>query len=137
MAFVLHPRLAADTAAIADWSLSRVLLMNDKRFAWIILVPRRPDVSELFELDENARTMLMGEIARVGERLKGWARAGGGCDKINVGAIGNRVAQLHVHVVARTRTDPAWPDPVWGRGDPVPYGAAELSRVVAELREAL
>jgi diadenosine tetraphosphate (Ap4A) HIT family hydrolase len=137
MAFVLHPRLAADTAVIADWSLSRVLLMNDKRFPWIMLVPRRPDVSELFDLDENARTHLMGEISRVGQSLKSWAKARNGCDKINVGLIGNMVPQLHVHVVARTKTDGAWPGTVWAAGPAVSYGAAELQRIAAELRDAL
>lgn len=137
MAFVLHPRLMADTAGIADWSLSRVLLMNDKRFPWIVLVPRRPEISELFDLDENARTVLMTEICRVAERLKIWAKTRGGCDKINVGIIGNMVPQLHVHVIARTRGDSAWPGVAWGGGQAVRYGAAELSRMVGELRDLL
>jgi diadenosine tetraphosphate (Ap4A) HIT family hydrolase len=137
MSFVLHPRLMADTAGIADWPLSRVLLMNDKRFPWLILVPRRPELSELFELDEQTRAQLMNEIARVGERLKSWAKSRGGCDKINLGCIGNLVPQLHIHVVARVKGDAAWPGTVWGAGQAVHYGAAELSRVVAELRDVL
>lgn len=137
MSFVLHPRLMADTATIADWPLSRVLLMNDRRFPWLILVPRRPELSELFDLDEHTRTQLINEIARVGERLKSWAKSRGGCDKINLGCIGNLVPQLHIHVVARVKGDAAWPGTVWGTGQAVPYGAAELSRVVAELREVL
>jgi diadenosine tetraphosphate (Ap4A) HIT family hydrolase len=137
MSFVMHPRLTADTAAIADWPLSRVLVMNDKRYAWIVLVPRRPDVSEIFDLDEAAQVTLIGEIARVSERIKHWARARGNCDKVNIGTIGNLVPQLHVHVVARAKGDPAWPGTVWGVGTPVPYGAAELSRVVTELRDTL
>ena len=137
MTFMLHPRLAADTAMIADWPLSRVLLMNDKRFAWITLVPRRPDVSELFDLDAGSRSVLMSDIARVAERLKVWARMRGACDKINIGMIGNIVPQLHIHVVARHRGDAAWPGTVWGVGKAVPYGAAELSAVVTELRDFL
>lgn len=137
MAFVLHPRLMADTAVIADWSLSRILLMNDKRFPWIVLVPRRPDLHEFFDLDEAARGVLMGEIARVGERLKAWAKPRGHGEKINVGIIGNLVPQLHIHVVARAKGDAAWPGPVWGAGTAVHYGAAEQSRVVEELRAAL
>ena len=137
MDFDLHPRLAADTAFIADWSLSRVLLMNDKRFPWIILVPRQAGASEIFDLDQAARSMLMGEITRAGERLKPWARAQSGCDKINIGSLGNMVAQLHIHVVARAKTDAAWPGPVWGAGQPVPYYTAELARLAAELRDAL
>lgn len=137
MSFVLHPRLAADTAVIADWPLNRVLLMNDKRFAWIVLVPRRADVSEIFDLGEAARSVLTSEIARVAERLKIWAAARGSCDKINIGMIGNVVKQLHVHVVARAKDDGIWPGTVWGVGQAVPYTAGDLSRVVGELRDAL
>ena len=137
MGFVLHPRLTADTAVIVDWTLSRVLLMNDKRFPWIVLVPRRPNLIELFDLDETSRTVLMTEIARATERLKRWALRHGGADKINVGMIGNLVPQLHIHVVARRRGDPVWPGTVWGAGQPEHYGAAELMRMVGELRDAL
>jgi diadenosine tetraphosphate (Ap4A) HIT family hydrolase len=137
MAFVLHPRLMADTAVIVDWSLSRVLLMNDKRFPWVVLVPRRPNATELFDLDEPSRAVLTNEIARAAERLKNWARSHGGADKINVGTIGNLVPQLHVHVVSRRKGDAVWPGTVWGAGQAEHYGAAELMRVVSELRDAL
>jgi len=137
MAFVLHPRLMADSAVIVDWSLSRVLLMNDKRFPWIVLVPRRPNLVEVFDLDATSRTLLTDEIARAAERLKKWAQFHGGADKINVGIIGNMVAQLHVHVVARKKGDAVWPGTVWGAGQPEHYGAAELMRMVGELRDAL
>jgi len=137
MTFVLHPRLLADTAWIADWPLSRLLLMNDTRYPWVLLVPRRPDVSELFDLDEEVRATLMGEIARAAARLKSWPSAGGTGDKINIGMIGNMVPQLHIHIVARRRGDPAWPGTVWGAGQAVPYGADELARVVGTLREHL
>jgi diadenosine tetraphosphate (Ap4A) HIT family hydrolase len=137
MAFVLHPRLAGDTAVIADWPLSRLLVMNDKRFAWIVLVPRRSDVSELFDLDDGSRSILTNEITRVAKGTKAWAQTRGACDKINIGVIGNLVPQLHVHVVARSKDDAAWPRTVWGVGKAIPYGAAELSRVVTELRDVL
>ena len=137
MGFVLHPRLMADTAVVVDWSLSRVLLMNDKRFPWIVLVPRRPDIVELFDLDAAARATLSNEIARAAERLKEWARRHGGADKINIGAIGNLVPQLHIHVVSRRKGDALWPGTVWGAGQAEHYGAAELMRVVSEMRDAL
>ena len=137
MDFALDARLAADTTFVADWSLSRVLLMNDRRFPWVILVPRRAGVSEIFDLDESVRAVLMGEIARAAEKLKAWARAHGGCDKINVGSLGNMVPQLHIHIVARSTTDCAWPGPVWGVGQAVPYGAEELALVITELSGAL
>lgn len=137
MGFVLHPRLMADSAVIVDWSLSRVLLMNDKRFPWIVLVPRRPNAVELFDLDQSSRTLLTNEISRAAERLKGWAGMHGGADKINIGIIGNLVPQLHVHVVARKRGDAVWPGTVWGAGQAERYGAAELMRVVGEIRDVL
>ena len=137
MAFTLHPRLAADTAVIADWPLSRVLLMNDKRYPWLVLVPRRPDLSDITDLDEAARASLMGEIGRVSVKLKAWVIGHGGYTRINVGMIGNIVPQLHIHVVARVKGDPAWPGVVWGAGQSVPYGAGELSNLVAEFRAFL
>jgi diadenosine tetraphosphate (Ap4A) HIT family hydrolase len=137
MAFVLHPRLMADTAVIVDWSLSRVLLMNDRRFPWIVLVPRRPNIVELFDLDAASRAVLTNEIARAAERLKDWGRTHGGADKINIGLIGNMVPQLHVHVVSRRKGDTLWPGTVWGAGQGEHYGAAELLRVVSDLRDTL
>jgi diadenosine tetraphosphate (Ap4A) HIT family hydrolase len=122
---------------IVDWSLSRVLLMNDKRFPWIILVPRRPNAVELFDLDEASRAVLMNELGRAAERLKSWAGRHGGVDKINIGMIGNLVPQLHVHVVGRRKGDAAWPGTVWGTGQAEHYGAAELMRVISEIRDAL
>src|SRR5689334_19074559 len=108
MDFFLHPKLAADTVFLADWSLSTVLLMNDGRFPWIILVPRRVGVNEIFDLPEIDRAVIMGEIVRAGENLKAWARLHRGCDKINIGGLGNIVSQLHIHVVARSEGDAAW-----------------------------
>ena len=137
MSFELHPRLEADTNFALDWPLCRVLLMNDKRFPWIVLVPRRTGLTELFDLDEAARATLMSEIARAGTKLKSWAIAHGGCDKINIGIIGNVVPQLHIHVVARNKSDAAWPAPVWGSGQSLPYGAAVLTKLAAELRDFL
>jgi len=101
MTFVLHPRLEADTGFIADWPLCRVLLMDDARFPWLILVPRRANVTEIHDLIEQDRTVLMPEISRASQSLKRWAELRGGCDKMNIAAIGNLVPQLHVHVVAR------------------------------------
>ena len=132
-AFVLHPQLAADTLKICDWPLSRVLLMNDKRFPWLILVPRRHGIAEFFELEAADRDLLTGEIVRASEILKQWAVSRTGCDKLNVGMIGNIVRQLHVHIVARRTVDAAWPFPVWGKGDPVRFPATELEGAVAEL----
>lgn len=127
--FSLHPRLASDTAPVADWPLSRVLLMNDARYPWLILVPRRADAVELFDLDPVDRVQLTDEIARASQTLKRISFAA----KINVGALGNLVPQLHVHIVARNPGDPAWPGPVWGHSPAVPYGDDAKATLIAEL----
>lgn len=135
--FRLHPQIAGDTASICDWPLCRVLLMNDARFPWIILVPRRAEVSEVIDLTKQDRGSLMGEIARASTNLKSWSAMRGGCDKLNVAMIGNLVPQLHIHIVARRRTDSLWPKTVWGRRDPVRYTADELATAVRELADLL
>lgn len=127
--FVLHPRLTADTTPVTDWALSRVLLMNDARYAWLVLVPRRHDAVELFDLSESDRRVLIEEIARAGRILK----AVSGAMKINVGALGNLVPQLHVHVLARHSGDPAWPGPVWGHSAAVPYSTSARDALIAKI----
>jgi diadenosine tetraphosphate (Ap4A) HIT family hydrolase len=131
--FVRHSQLAAEAALVCDWPLSRVLLMNDMRFPWLILVPRRKDIAEFFDLEAADRNLLSGEIARAGVILKHWATSRTGCDKLNIGMIGNIVRQLHVHIVVRRTTDACWPFPVWGRGDPERYPTRAVERAVAEL----
>ena len=131
--FSLHPQLEADTTPVVDLPLTRVLLSNDANFPWLILVPRLPGIVELIDLEENAQIQLTGEIARVSAALK----AVTSCDKLNVAAIGNVVPQLHVHVVARYRTDIAWPKPVWGAAPAKPYDEAARAKLAASLRQAL
>lgn len=132
-AFALHPRLAADTAPVADWGLSRVLLMDDARYPWLILVPRRQDLAELHDLSHAEGLVLMEEIRRAGAGLKRLT----GAAKINVGALGNLVPQLHVHVVARDPGDAAWPGPVWGHGAPVRYEAEARRLLLGKLANGL
>jgi diadenosine tetraphosphate (Ap4A) HIT family hydrolase len=131
--FVLDPRLAADTIPIAALPLSAALLMRDANYPWLILVPRRAGVSEIVDLDAADRVALIEEIARASAALRSVVQP----EKLNVGALGNVVPQLHVHVVARRRGDPAWPGPVWGRARvPYPAGAAETlaAALAAHLR---
>ncbi|HEX4768570.1 MAG TPA: HIT domain-containing protein [Lichenihabitans sp.] len=132
-AFTLDPHLAADTLPVGDLDLCRVLLMNDARFPWLILVPRRERLVEIVDLPPSERAMLMDEIARCSQALRDVSRP----EKLNVGALGNRVAQLHVHVIGRFRDDAAWPDPVWGRGAPQRYEDAAGPRLAASVRVAL
>ena len=131
--FTLHPRLAADTVPVTEWSLCRVLLMNDANFPWLILVPEAPDAVDLHDLDPRQGAQLMREI----QRAAGVLREHVGADKMNIAALGNVVPQLHVHVIARFHTDPAWPRPVWGVVPARPYSEEELAAKVASLREAL
>jgi diadenosine tetraphosphate (Ap4A) HIT family hydrolase len=133
MSFALHPRLAEDTDFVGDLPLCRVLLMNDCRWPWLILVPRRASLVELSDLDAAGRALLIEETARAAQWLKTYAKA----DKINVGALGNVVPQLHVHVVARRAGDSAWPGPVWGFGAPVPYQRGASEDLIVGLRSAL
>ena len=131
--FTLHERLAADTVELVRWPLSLVLLMKARQWPWLILVPRRPAIREIYELPDADQQVLMAEIARASRRLAQLVRP----DKINVAALGNMVPQLHVHVIARFAGDPGWPGPVWGAVPPEPYAENELTQEVASLRRIL
>lgn len=111
----LHPRLAADTHRLASWDLCEVLLMDDARYPWLVLVPRIADAIEVIDLPPLRQRQLWDEVARAARAL----RVAASPDKLNIGALGNLVPQLHVHVIARSTTDAAWPAPVWGHGLPV------------------
>lgn len=126
--FAMHPQLSADTFVLGDWPLCRVLRMNDRLYPWVILVPRVADVREIIDLAEADQQQLMTEIARASRTLKTLLNP----DKLNAAALGNAVPQLHVHVIARYKTDPAWPRPIWGVKPPVAFGDdadAELARL--------
>lgn len=129
--FALDPRLAADTRPVGDLPLSRVLLMDDARFPWLVLVPRRAGLVELDDLPRDDRITLLDEIDLAGRVLRALAAP----DKLNVAALGNVVAQLHVHVVARFRGDAAWPRPVWGVGERAPYPDDAAAERIAHLRD--
>ena len=129
----LHPQLERDTVPIGDLPLCRALLINDANYPWMLLVPRRPAIVEIIDLSDADRTQLMIEIAQASRAMK----AATGCEKINVAALGNVVPQLHVHVVARGRRDPAWPKPVWGAVPAQPYSESALRSRLADLRERL
>ncbi|MGO4573142.1 HIT domain-containing protein [Microvirga sp. 2TAF3] len=116
-AFTLDSRLEADTIPIGDLALSSVLLLNDARFPWFVLVPRLPNASELTDLSDEQAVQVMEEIRIATRVMVALAKP----DKVNVGALGNIVTQLHIHVIGRFRSDPAWPGPVWGHGTRTPY----------------
>ena len=131
--FTLHPQIVRDTLEVGDLPLSHLRLMNDRTYPWLLLMPRRPDVTELIDLDEDDRFALMREIAQVSEVLK----VETGCDKLNIAALGNMVPQLHVHVVARRKGDAAWPKPVWGAAPAKDYPSGALAQFVDEVRQAI
>src|SRR5262245_59359930 len=120
--FSLHERLRADTVEIARWPLSLLLMMNARLWPWLILVPQRPGLREIHELEVPDRARLIEEIARASRCLEALFTP----TKINVGALGNLVPQLHVHVIARSTDDPAWPGPVWGAVPPERYSPEDL-----------
>ena len=131
--WVLDPQLERDTVEIGDMPLCRALLINDANYPWLLLVPRRHHIVELVDLDYIEQAQLMNEITQAARSLKAITS----CDKINVAALGNVVPQLHVHVVARSRSDPAWPKPVWGTVTPRTYEDAELQKLPTPLRQRL
>ena len=132
MPFVLHPTLAQDTVEVARLPLCLVLLMKDHRFPWLILVPQREEVREIHDLTAADRAALIEEIAEAGAVLQRLFEP----DKLNVGALGNVVPQLHVHVIARFAGDAAWPGPVWGSGAAQRYPPSELEQLQARLASA-
>lgn len=131
--FVLDSQLDNDTHEVGRMRLSRVLLMNDARYPWLILVPERPNLAELIDLSAPDRALLWDEIAQASEVLQAMY----GPDKLNVAALGNMVRQLHVHVVARFTSDPAWPRPVWGSGAPLAYEPHQQGIIAQRLAKAL
>lgn len=128
--FELHERLVADTHLVTDWPLCRILLLNNSNYPWLVLVPRRKAITEIHELDQADRAILVEELAEATHRLQNLTKA----TKMNVAALGNVVPQLHIHVIARFLEDAAWPRPVWGVVPAAPYGEAELRQRLAEMR---
>lgn len=131
--FELDPRLAADTEDLGMLGLCRVLLMRDARYPWVILVPAKPDLVEISDLSPADRSVLMEEVTTAGSVLAELYRP----EKINTGALGNIVRQLHIHIVARNTGDPAWPGPVWGHSPAQPYEEQALTARVSELQRHL
>ncbi len=129
----LHPQIEADAVAVGDLALSRLLLANDANYPWTILVPRRAGLTEIIDLDAAAQAQLLGEIDSVSRALKAITA----CDKLNVAALGNVVAQLHVHVIARRHDDVAWPKPVWGAVAAAAYDPSGRAHLIGALRREL
>jgi diadenosine tetraphosphate (Ap4A) HIT family hydrolase len=133
MTFTLHPRLAADTLALGDFPLCRLLLMNDAQYPWFILVPRRENAREIYQLEPRDQQLLLRESSALSRAAMDAFKG----DKLNVAALGNLVPQLHLHHVVRYAHDPAWPRPVWGLHPARPYAEPERVARLAALRAHL
>ena len=131
--FRLDERLARDSDCLSRLGLCQLRLMKDSRWPWLVLIPQRPAVSEIFELTPLDQTMLTFEANSVAAALKQVT----GATKINVGALGNIVRQLHVHVIARSEGDANWPGPVWGYGTAEPWDDTARADFIEKLLGAL
>ena len=132
-AWALHPQLERDTVNIGDLPLCRVAVIQDANYPWLLLVPRRNEVVEVLDLDEVEQAQLMTETTRVARALREITK----CDKLNIAALGNVVPQLHVHVIARRKTDAAWPRPVWGTVPPLNHDPEALKLFIGAIRQKI
>ena len=133
--FKADPAFEAGSIVVCDWPLCQVRLQDDARFPWLILIPRRAGLFEIEDLTAAERTALMDEVVRAGDMVRELGQAAGRpVQKLNVAALGNVTAQLHVHVIGRRHDDGQWPDPVWGRGAATPDGANGLQAAVSRIR---
>ena len=132
LGFELHRRLAWDSEHVLRFELCELRLMNEKRWPWLLLVPQRADIEEIHDLEQMDQAMLAFETNLAAATLKTMT----GCLKINTGALGNVVDQLHIHIIARNEDDPNWPGPVWGHGQRVPYKPEEIAHLIGALRLA-
>lgn len=130
--FILNQRLRDDTVEIINLNLSRILLMKDKSFPWLILVPEKEDIKEIYELTAKDRAILIEEISLASQIIETLYTP----DKINIGMLGNIVPQLHIHVIGRFKTDCAWPGSAWGACHREPYSEEGLRLACMRFKEA-
>ena len=133
MSFELHPQLAADCFVIGDLPLCRLLMLNDTRYPWFILVPRRAEIREIHHLEIADQQQFWAESNQLSHIIEALFTP----DKLNVAALGNKVSQLHIHHIARYQSDDAWPAPVWGRFPALPYADDLKEERLAEIRNLL
>jgi diadenosine tetraphosphate (Ap4A) HIT family hydrolase len=130
---MLDPRLEKSSYPVCKLALCEVRLNRDSRYPWLVLVPIMPDITEIHQLTPPQQVQLISEITHVSTQLQQQTQG----FKMNVAALGNQVAQLHVHIVARFKEDAAWPDPIWGKGTSVPYAEADKDQLIADLKVRL
>ncbi len=133
MPFQLHTQLKKDCIKIGRFSLSQLLLINDSQYPWFLLVPERTNMTEIYQLSEKDQLLLQQESSFLASTLANCFKA----DKINIAAIGNLVPQLHIHHIVRYKNDIAWPAPVWGKYDAVPYTEQQIKKITFQITDAL
>lgn len=131
--FVLDSRLELDSFLVAELKISKLLLMNDCNYLWLILVPKIADAKELIDLDFQTQTQLLEEINLISKTLK----ENFPCDKLNIATLGNVVSQLHIHLIARQKNDATFPRPVWGNSDPKFYQQEEAQKLIKKIQNLL
>ncbi|MBC8519546.1 MAG: HIT family protein [Gammaproteobacteria bacterium] len=129
----IHPKLIEDTKYLGKLELSHCLLMNDSRYPWIILVPDVDDAEEIYQLTEEQSVLLMNESCLIQQLIVDLFHP----DKLNLGALGNIVPQLHLHHIARESGDPAWPGPVWGHSPAIPYSIKKLEKTINLIKNSI
>jgi len=133
MKFKLHSQLKKDSIKIGHFSLSQLLLINDSQYPWFVLVPERINLIEIYQLSEPEQILLQQESSLLASTLVNCFKA----DKINIAAIGNLVPQLHIHHIVRYKHDVAWPAPVWGKFDAIPYTEQQIKKIKIQMADAL
>lgn len=136
--FRADPAFEPGSVAVTDWPLCQVRLQDDARFPWLILIPRRTGLTELDQLEPSDLNLLTSEVLRAGDAVRALGRMiDRPVEKLNVAALGNVTAQLHLHVIGRRSDDPVWPDPVWGRGSAERWPPKRLEALIEALRRGI
>lgn len=136
--FRADPAFEPGSVAVTDWPLCQVRLQDDARFPWLILIPRRTGLTELDQLEPSDLNLLMADVLRAGDAVRALGRMiDRPVEKLNIAALGNVTAQLHVHVIGRRSDDPVWPDPVWGRGAAERWPLERLDTLIEALRRGV
>ncbi|TQV87698.1 HIT domain-containing protein [Aliikangiella coralliicola] len=133
MSFQVHPQLVADSIQLGQFELCELLLINDSQYPWFVLVPRRPDIEEIYQLSDTDQKLLWSESASLSSSLVDIFNG----DKLNIAAIGNLVPQLHVHHVVRFKHDPCWPAPIWGKLPMVKYEVEQIEALKRKIVQKL
>lgn len=132
--FRIDDRLQSSCFILGEWPLSTVLLKNEACYPWFILVPRRVNIHEIYQLEKEDQLLLMEEINQLSLMVNDYFNP----DKLNIGALGNVVPQLHIHVVIRRKKDPLWPQGIWQSSmSPTPYPESKLNDILSSLSDLI